>query len=151
METMNRTMTQLGVGLAFLVLLPVHWWYITAVCMSHPTAAFIPGAALLCVSPLAYSCRRTKRIRSVVLTVLVAAGWLAYAVWEQKMFRTFSPLDVPIRVDLLGILPLLWFGSGGILNVFIEELAFASGRNGQQPSPRDSSKAADGLTGTRDS
>ena len=113
----NSTKVNLVTAAAFIALLPVHWWYIVYFCIPHPNVAFLPAIALLCVSPLAYSCRGSKRIRSTIAVVVVGIAWLIYALWEHKVDPSAN-----IRADLVLIIPLLWFGAGKVLEVFLSEM-----------------------------
>ncbi len=118
----------LVIALTFIALLPLHWWYIAFVCIPYPNAAFLPGIALLCISPLAYSCRNTKRIRSTVAVVVVGLAWLTYALWEHKVYQSIDPRDIPIRADLVLIIPLLWFGAGKVVEVLLSEMKWEGGQ-----------------------
>ena len=118
---MNKAILKLLISCLFLGLLPGHFWYITEICTRSPYAAFLPGITLLYFTPLVSSVRKSKIITFSFLTAVVGAGWIAYGFWEYKMYGMFSPLDIPIRIDILIIAPLLWIGSGFVLTGFFGE------------------------------
>jgi len=131
-DMMKRNPRKIITGVAFAAFLPVHWWFIAFICMSHPSAAFLPAILILCASPLAYFIRRAERVRSAVAVAIVGGAWVVYGVWEHIMFRMYDPLDVPIRVDLLIVLPVLWFGAGKVLEVFLGDRNSTHQTDGQQ-------------------